>query len=61
MELNGTMGSTWKQSEQREITKCAILLLVLAVKAILLIAFAVVFGGLERLGQNTHPMYLGIL
>ena len=42
MELNGTIGSTWKQLEEREITKRAILLLALAVVAILLLVFAVV-------------------
>ena len=40
VELNGTIGSTWKQLEQREIAKWAILLLVLAVVAILLLVFA---------------------
>jgi len=40
LESNGTIGSTWKQSEQREIAKWAILLLVLAVVAILLLVFA---------------------
>ena len=39
---NGAIGSTWKQSEQREIAKWAILLLVLAVVAILLLVIAVV-------------------
>ena len=47
MESNGTIGSTWKQSEQREIPKWAVLLLVLAVVAILLLVFAeVLLGGL---------------
>jgi hypothetical protein len=42
MELNGAIGSVWKQLEQREIAKWAILMLVLAVVAILLPVFAVV-------------------
>ena len=40
--MNGTIGSTWKQSEQSDIAQWAILLLILAVVAILLLVFAVV-------------------
>ena len=42
VELNGTIGSTWKQWELREIVNWAILLLILAVVAILLLILAVV-------------------